>query len=83
MAVNVTTENNLLIIDDGVKKLYWNSAWVNMDFNNTQVLLSNQGKNDSQGQRGFIAIDLTDFEGDGVAITTEAGIATFLSDKIG
>ena len=39
MATKVSIENNILKVDDGVKILYHNAAWCDMDFTATRVLI--------------------------------------------
>lgn len=84
MATKVSLENNILKIDNGVKILYHNAAWCDMDFTATSVIIYNWGVNDYIVKRAITEILFTDFQ-DGAAtpITTQATIATYLSDKIG
>ena len=84
MAVKVGLENNILKIDDGVKILYHNAAWCDMDFSPTDVIITNQGMANKPSQVSVHIIPFTEFQD--LAATpyaTEAAIATYLSDKIG
>ena len=84
MATKVSLENNILKIDNGVKILYHNAAWCDMDFKSNSVVIRNWGLDDSIFQSAVTEILFTDFQdGAGAAIATEALIATYLSDKIG
>ena len=84
MATKVSIENNILKVDDGVKILYHNAAWCDIDFTATRVLIRNWGVTDTVEQRAVTEILFTDFQdGAGTPIATEALIATYLSDKIG
>ena len=84
MATKVSLENNILKIDNGVKILYHNAAWCDMDFIGDRVIIRNWGIPDYLEQKAVTEILFTDFQ-DGAAtpITTQATIATYLSDKIG
>ena len=84
MATKVSLENNILKIDNGVKILYHNAAWCDMDFTTNSVIITNQGIADRADQKTISIILFTDFQ-DGAATpyVTEAAIATYLSDKIG
>ena len=41
MAVNTVIDGNFLVIDDGVKKEYWSSAWISIRFDDDYVYLTN------------------------------------------
>ena len=84
MATKVSLEGNILKVDDGVKILYHNAAWCDMDFTSDRVIIRNWGIPDYLEQRAYSEILFTDFQdGDAVAISTEATIATYLSALIG
>lgn len=84
MATKVSLEGNILKIDDGVKILYHNAAWCDMDFTSDRVIIRNWGVQDYLDQRAVTTILFTDFQdGDATAISTEAAIATYLSALIG
>jgi len=87
MATKVGLENNLLIIDDGVKRQYLNSAWCSISFDtDSVVILNNVSLNlhvhDYKVRSNKILF--TDFQDlDSTAYASESAIATYLSDKIG
>ena len=85
MAIKVGLENNILKVDDGVTIQYHNSAWCDMDFTSDSVVIRNWGVNPtSQNLTSYSTILFTEFEDlVGGTYTTEATIATYLSDKIG
>ena len=84
MATKVSIENNILKVDDGVKIVYHNAAWCDIDFTATKVLIRNHGFANEINQIPVSEILFTDFQdGAGTPIATEALIATYLSDKIG
>ena len=84
MATKVSIENNILKVDNGVKILYHNAAWCDMDFTATSVTIRNHGIANRSDQPTITVILFTDFQdGAGTPIATEALIATYLSDKIG
>lgn len=80
MATKVSLENNILKIDNGVKKIYYNAAWCSMSFDNTNVIIKNNGLKSSNTTK----IPFASFQdGNGTDITTEETISAYLSDKIG
>ena len=81
MAVAVSKENNILKVDNGTKIEYLNAIWCTMEFNNSTVVITDEGRTGS----GFsISIAFSDFEDElGNPYATESAIATYLSDKIG
>jgi len=84
MAKKVSLENNILKIDNGVKVIYHNAAWCDMNFTATEVVITNWGVTDTLGERSVSRIKFTEFQdATPTAYTTEAAIATYLSDKIG
>ena len=84
MAVNTLLEGNVLKINVGGAKVeYWNAAWVGMEFIGTTVVLTNYTLLDISEVNNPYIIEKTQFEYDSASITTEAGIVTALSDKIG
>ena len=84
MATKVSLEGNILKIDDGVKILYHNSAWCDMDFSGVSVVITNHGIADRNDQKTISIIPFADFQdGAGTPINTQSTIATYLSDKIG
>jgi hypothetical protein len=81
MATKVSLENNILKVDNGTKIEYLNASWCSMRFSSTVVYINDESKS---GEGYEYPILFTDFQdGDSVAISTEATIATYLSDKIG
>jgi len=84
MAVNTLIEGNILKINVGGAKVeYWNAAWVGMEFIDSTVVLTNYTLLDISNVNNPYVIPFADFQYDGASITTESGIATALSDKIG
>lgn len=84
MATKVGLENNILKIDDGVKILYHNAVWCDMDFTSDSVIIRNIGINDILEHRTYTHILFTEFQDlASTPYATEAAIATYLSDKIG
>ena len=86
MAVNTVIEGNILKIDDGVKIEYFNAGWVSISFDADNVYLFNNATTSLKELQSFknpYKILKTDFQYNAVSITTEAAIATVLSDKIG
>ena len=84
MAIKVGLENNILKIDDGVKILYHNAVWCDMDFTDNSVIIRNMGINDNTEYKTNSNILFTEFQDlEETPYATEAAIATYLSDKIG
>ena len=79
MATQVSLENNLLKIDDGVKIKYFNAVWCTIDFTDDTVIITDEGR----GENNSVSILFTEFQdGVGTDYDTETTIATYLSDKI-
>ena len=84
MAVNTLLEGNILKINvGGAKPEYWNAAWVGMAFDGTTLVLTNYTLLDISDVNNPYIIEKAQFEYDSISITSEAGIVTALSDKIG
>lgn len=84
MAVDTLIEGNILKINVGGAKVeYWNAAWIGMEFIGTTVVLTNYTLTDISNVNNPYVIEKADFEYNSVSITSEAAIATALSDKIG
>ena len=84
MAIKVGLENNILKIDDGVKIKYPNAAWCDMDFSDDRVSIRYNANIANSSAWVIADILFTEFEDlVGGTYTTEADIATYLSDKIG
>ena len=83
--ITVKKENNLLIIDDGVKIKYLNAAWCSISFGGAEVIITDEGSQQFPVRHRIL---FTLFQGGEAtpwttAYATEAAIATYLSDKIG
>ena len=82
MAKQVSVEGNILKIDNGVSITYLNAGWCNMRFEpvleSTEVIIMDAGSERLE------RILFTEFQdGTSTPYTTEAAIATYLSNKIG
>lgn len=78
MATKVGIVNNMLKIDDGKRPKFFTASWCSMDFKNNNVVITDQGKEDS------VTIPYQDFQDlEETDINTADTIAAYLSDKIG
>lgn len=79
--VTVSKENNLLKIETATKTYYYNAGWCTIDFTDTTVIITDEGKSNA-GES--ISIEFTEFQDENsTPYTTQSTIATYLSDKIG
>ena len=83
MAVNTVIDGNFLVIDNGVKKEYWSSAWISIRFDSDYVYLTNDVLPAIAANNNPYQIPLADFEYNSVSIVTEALIFAELKDRIG
>ena len=83
MAVNTVIDGNFLVIDNGIKKEYWSSAWISIKFDADYVYLTNDVLPAIEGNNNPYQIALSDFEYDGASIVTEALIFAELKTLIG
>ncbi len=79
--MNLLVDNNFLILDNGVKKKYFNATWCSLEFTNDSVIITDQGKIGNSGVSESILF--TDFQYDSVNYSTETTIFNILKDKIG
>ncbi|NQY44051.1 MAG: hypothetical protein HRT87_11995 [Legionellales bacterium] len=78
---NTTVEGNFLVIDDGVKKKYFNASWCSLEFTDEAVIITDQGKLGVSGTSETILF--TEFQFGGSAYATEALIFAQLNSVIG
>ena len=83
MAVNTVIDGNFLVIDNGVKKEYWSSAFISLKFDAEYVYLTNDVLPAIVGNSNPYQIAFEDFEYNGGSIVTEDLIFAELKDKIG
>ena len=85
MAINVTKNGNLLVIDNGTvgETEYWNSSWVSISFDNINVVLLNNSILYNSTRAKEYKIPMVDFEFGGTPYTTEATIVDALASEIG
>lgn len=84
MATKVSLVNNILKIEDDVKNKYFNAAWCSICFDDTGVIITDEGKRHDQLDLYYTHIKFEDFQdGGGTSYADESSIATYLSNKIG
>ena len=83
MAVNTVIDENFLVIDDGVKKVYWSSGLISIRFDAEHVFLTNDVLQATEANNNPYQILLSDFQYNAVGIVTEPLIFAALKDKIG
>lgn len=82
MAVNTLIDNNFFIVDEGTANdQYFNAAWCSLEFTDEAVIITDQGRNGTQGKSATILF--TDFEYDSTAYSTKSAIFGVLKDKLG